>query len=351
MPGPQPGPATPGSLVIGGYTADTGGSGTGLTRVRVDAAGRLRAVAETAVSGPSFVTAHPHLPLLYAVLERPDGGVAVFADAPHDGDDGAAGTVAGAGPRLLAEHPSGGSYPCHLAVDPDGTWLAVANYGDGTVAVFRLGEDGLPEPDPLLFRNEGHGPNAGRQEGPHAHQAVFGPDGVLYVTDLGTDEVRRFLPGMTPHPDGPVRLAPGTGPRHLVHHPLSAHWYVAGELDGTVAVYDDEWRELSRVPASAIEGPNQPSHIDVSADGRHVYVGNRGPDTITAFAVERGRLTPIAEVPGGGRWPRHFAVAGDRIYVANERSDRVAVLALKDGVPEPSAEGVDVGSPSCVLIG
>ncbi|GAA3411876.1 beta-propeller fold lactonase family protein [Streptosporangium vulgare] len=30
----------------------------------------------------------------------------------------------------LAQRPSEGSAPCHLAVDPTGTRLAVANYGD-----------------------------------------------------------------------------------------------------------------------------------------------------------------------------------------------------------------------------
>lgn len=329
-------------LVIGGYTPDTEGSGPGLTVARPHADGRLEAVAETTASGPSFVVAHPRLPLLYAVLERAgDGGLAVFADDPGDDPDSAA-------PRLLAEHSSGGSLPCHLALDPEGEWLAIANYGDGTVTAYRLGADGMPEPGPLTFPNEGRGPHPDRQEGPHAHQAVFGPGGVLYVTDLGTDEVRRFLPGMRPHPDGPVRLASGSGPRHFLHH--DGHWYVTGELDGTVRVYDGEWREAGVVRASGAEGDNLPAHIALSADGRHLYVTNRGPDTVSVFEVDGPRLTMTAEVPSGGSWPRHFAIDGDRLYVANQRSDSVAVLALKDGLPGPAEQALEVGTPSCVLI-
>lgn len=322
-------------LVIGGYTPDTEGSGPGLTVARAHPDGRLEAVAETAASGPSFVVAHPRLPLLYAVLERAgDGGLAVFA-----GDDT---------PRLLGEYPSGGSLPCHLALDPECRWLAIANYGDGTVTAYRLGEDGMPEPGPLMFPHEGRGPHLDRQEGPHAHQAVFGPDGVLYVTDLGTDEVRRFLPGMRPHPEGPVRLASGSGPRHFLHH--EGHWYVTGELDGSVRVYDAGWREAGAVRASGTAGENLPSHIALSADGRHLYVANRGPDTLAVFDVDGPRLTMVAEVPSGGRWPRHFAVDGDRLYVANQRSDSVAVLALTDGLPEPTGLSLAVGTPSCVLV-
>ncbi|GAA4575219.1 lactonase family protein [Planotetraspora kaengkrachanensis] len=322
-------------LVVGGYTPDTGGTGPGLARVRVDTEGRTEIVARTAVPGPSFVTAHPRLPLIYAVLERDAGGVAVFADDP-------------AGLRLLAERSSGGSFPCHAAVDPAGTWLAVANYGDGTVAVFRLSPDGMPGPEPLLFPNEGRGPDPDRQEGPHAHQAVFGPDGVLYVTDLGTDEVRRFLPDMTPHPAGPVRLTPGSGLRHFVHR--EGHWYVAGELDGMVGVYDGDWREVARVAASESGVRNHPSHIAVSDDGRRLYVANRGPDTVTTFALDGARPVRVAETPAGGTWPRHFALDGDRLYVANQRSDAVAVLRLEDGVPAATGATVELGSPSCVLI-
>ncbi|MEN3538963.1 lactonase family protein [Microbispora sp. ZYX-F-249] len=333
---PRPG------LVIGGYTPDTEGSGPGLTVARAQADGRLEAVAETTASGPSFVIAHPRLPLLYAVLERAgDGGLAVFADEPGEG-----------APRPLAEHPSGGSLPCHLALDAQARWLAIANYGDGTVTAYRLGEDGMPEPGPLTFPHEGRGPHPDRQEGPHAHQAVFGPDGVLYVTDLGTDEVRRFLPGMRPHPGGPVRLASGSGPRHFLHH--EGHWYVTGELDGTVRVYDGEWREAGVVRASGAAGDsgggNLPSHIALSGDGRHLYVANRGPDTVSVFEVDGPRLTMAAEVPAGGSWPRHFIIDGDRLYVANQRSDAVAVLTLKDGLPGPAEQALAVGTPSCVLI-
>ncbi|GAA3802433.1 beta-propeller fold lactonase family protein [Sphaerisporangium flaviroseum] len=331
-------------LYIGGYTPGTGGSGAGLTVVRREESGILKALAESAAPGPSFLALHPRLPVLYAVLECEEGGVAAYSADPY-------------GPGLLADGTSGGSYPCHLAVDPTGTWLAVTNYGDGTLAMYRLGSSGLFDGRPRLFPHRGHGPDPARQAEPHAHQAVFGPGRALHVTDLGTDEIRRYLLGTEPdlHPEGPVRLAPGSGPRHMAHR--EGRWYVAGELDGMIAVYDAEWRELGRTPASAAMGPNQVSHIEPSADGRHLYVANRGPDTIAVFEVDGEQesqsvgtgLSRVAEVGSGGLWPRHFAVAGDHMYVANQRSDAVATLLMRDGVPEPTGETFKVGSPSCVL--
>ncbi|MFB9249148.1 lactonase family protein [Sphaerisporangium melleum] len=329
-------------LYIGGYTPDTGGTGPGLTVVRRGADDTLEVVAETPASGPSFLALHPRLPVLYAALEREEGGVAAYSADPE-------------GPVLLADGASGGSYPCHLAVDPAGAWLAVTNYGDGTLALYRLGDTGLLTGRPVPFHHEGHGPDPARQAEPHAHQAVFGPDGVLYVTDLGTDEVRRYVlgaAGPAPHPEGPVRLKPGSGPRHMVH--LGGRWFVGCELDGTVAVYDEEWRELARTPASHRTGvPNQVSHVQASGDGRHLYVANRGPDTIGVFAVGPAGggdpLTQVAEVGSGGLWPRHFALAGERMYVANQRSDDVAAFVLREGVPVPTGESLAIGSPSCVL--
>ncbi|MEV8631783.1 beta-propeller fold lactonase family protein [Streptosporangium sp. NPDC051023] len=307
---------------IGGYTPDTGGSGTGITVVELGSLTRLGA---TPASGPSFLAAHPRLPILYAAGESERGTVGVFA-------------VGGGAPVPMAQRPSGGSFPCHLAVDPSGTLLAVTNYGDGTVSVHRIDDSGLLT-DVWTFPY---------RDGAHAHQAVFGPDGVLYVTDLGADEVRRYLVDggegrVLPHPEGPVRLAPGMGPRHMARS--ADRWYVAGELDGTVRAYDDGWHEVGAVAASAAAGRNHPSHLEVS--NGFVYVANRGPDTVSVLSSLT--LAPVAEVTCGGAWPRHFAIADDRMYVANQRSDGIAVLAMRDGIPQPGSAVFAVGTPSCVL--
>ncbi|SDL69271.1 6-phosphogluconolactonase, cycloisomerase 2 family [Nonomuraea maritima] len=294
---------------IGGYGPGIVTIGGGLTRV----------------ASPSFLTVHPTLPVLYAVGELQRGWLTAFT---------AEGTL-----QPLDERPSEGADPCHIAVDPEGALLAVANYGDGTATLYRLDERGAFAGDPIVLRHAGSGPVAGRQEGSHAHEAVF-HDGVLHVSDLGTDEIRRYRHDGTPLE--PITMPPGTGPRHFAF--AGSRLYVTGELDGSVTLVEGDRR--TSVPASRRPGENMPSHLHLEGD--LVYVGNRGPDTVSVLRA--ADLSPVAEVPTGGVWPRHFAIDGDRMYVANQRSDQVTVLALRDGVPEPTGEAHEVESPSCVLV-
>jgi hypothetical protein len=50
------------------------------------------------------------------------------------------------------------------------------------------------------------------------------------------------------------------------------------------------------------------SEIRCSADGRFLYVGNRGHDSIAIFAIDQatGALARTACVPSGGEYPRNF---------------------------------------------
>lgn len=281
----------------------------------------------TRLASPSFLAAHPTLPVLYAVGELARGWLTALS-------------IAEGGLRPLAERSSEGHSPCHVAVHPSGELLAVTNYGDGTASVHRLDPRGAFTGEPIVLRHEGTGPVADRQECSHAHQAVFHED-VLHVTDLGTDEIRRYALDGTPLE--PITLPPGTGPRHMVVD--DSRLYVVGELDGAVHVLEGDDRTAS-APASRADGPNQPSHLDLA--GGLLYVGNRGPDTVSVLRADD--LTHVAEVPSGGRWPRHFAIGGEFMYVANQHSGTVAVFALEAGVPAPTGQAYEVESPACVLI-
>jgi 6-phosphogluconolactonase len=103
---------------------------------------------------------------------------------------------------------------------------------------------------------------------------------------------------------------------------------------------------------TASEHPDaQPSEIAVRPDGRYLYVAIRGADTISVIALDGPAPAYVTEVPTGGHWPRHFAIIGEHLYVANERSHSVVAFRLNEdsGVPEEPGIVTPLSSPTCVL--
>lgn len=335
---------------VGGYTEHSGGRATGIVAARRDPdSGELTPLGTVAVTpSPSFLARHPALPVLYAVNELSTGEVSAWRVAP----DG--------GLTALGAQLSGGVEPCHLAVAPDGRHLFVANYGDGSVAVLPLDPQGVPGERTDLVQHEGHGADPERQDRAHGHMVSPDPgSGPLLAVDLGTDSVYRYdLDAATGRlvPRAPrVRTHAGTGPRHLARHPDGARCYLAGELDASVTAYeltaDGALHQRGRVDASERAGHVQPSEIAVGPDGRFLYVANRGVGTVSVFSLAGQLPELVAEVDTGGEWPRHFALIGAHLYVADERADMVRVFRVDPatGVPAPVGEPVPLPSPTCVL--
>jgi 6-phosphogluconolactonase len=312
----------------------------GITAVRRDQrTGDLRSlglVAET--PAPSFLARHPSLPVLYAVNSLPEGRLSAW-------EVGSEGQL-----RPLASVSTGGANPCHVATA--GEYVVSANYGGGSVAVHRLDGAGVPGERTDLAAHTGSGPHPDRQREPHPHMVGDDPAGTrVSAVDLGADAVFHYrLDGGQLLPDDVTHTRPGTGPRHFARH--NGLCYLVGELDGTITCYevDSGWRERDQLPICSDGASGYASEVAVSTSGRHVYTASRGPDRIAVFA-ETGRLQPVAEVPCGGHWPRHIALIGDHLYVANERSDTVVTFRVDPatGVPAPSGNAIEATSPSCVL--
>ena len=305
-----------------------------------DATGELtRHGSFAGITNPSFLVMHPNGRWLYAVSET----------SQQDGTPGEVWAL-----RCIREswsiepinhRASGGDAPCHLEIDATGRWLLVSNYSSGTVGVLPILEDGSLGEMSDLIQHHGSGPNAGRQEGPHAHSATFTPDQrFAIVADLGIDAllVYAFDPvagRLREHTRTATR--PGAGPRHMAFHPNGKHVFVANELDSTVAVYsyDAAGGELHEEQIVDTLPPNAPENtvadIHVSSAGDRVYVSNRGHESIAIFQVGAdGQLTQVAIRSCGGRWPRNFAISldGGFLLVANQYSDDVVVLPVREGL-------------------
>ncbi len=306
------------SVYVGAYTSDI------IRFERDPATGKLSAPRPVAQL-PHATWLAWHRDTLYAVSETPTGSVAAFKD----------GTVP------LGQQPSHGGDPCHLAIDPAGGHLMVANYG-GSVAVFPIEPDGslAPASDIVIL-----------PPGAHAHQAVFLGDTVL-VPDLGHDTVNVYTldSGQLSH-TATMNAPPNSGPRHLALGEVG-YRFVLAELSSQLLVFDPSNKLESQCSATVApyEGENFPSGLTFSPDRRFLYVANRGVNCISVFAIDGSQVTPIQDVPCGGDWPRDVTFIDEMLYVANQRSDDIAIFAVDKatGVPELTAS-VRTPAPARIL--
>ncbi|WP_242118105.1 lactonase family protein [Sphingomonas lacusdianchii] len=249
--------------------------------------------------------------------------------------------------RILADLPSGGDDPCHVALNHRGNLLAVANYSSGTVALYPLAA-GLPQP-PIVRQHKGTGPNKDRQSAPHAHWVGFTPnDRFCHSVDLGADTIFAYPleSGEIGDPVVAWRAPAGAGPRHMAYHPTLPIGYVVTELANTLVTLDAQadgsftTRATTSLLPPGWEGQSQAAHIAIDSAGRRLYASNRGHNSIAMFDLaEDGTATLAQHIDCGGNWPRFFLLIEDsgQLLVANERSGDVAVFTVTvDGPIRPT---------------
>jgi 6-phosphogluconolactonase len=240
----------------------------------------------------------------------------------------------------LASCASGGSQPCFITLNPMGNMLAVANYGCGAVALIQVDpQTGALTPMDRA-RQSGHGRDPVRQAGPHAHCALFAPEGdVLFHVDLGLDRVFAYrteggwlgtaeVAFSAPEGSGPRHLMSLGGGRYILLTELSAELFLLEQRDGRLV-------ELARLGAAPplFGGDNLGGHLSRDPASGDILLTNRGHDSLARFGVEVDALVPRGWVPSLGHHPRHFTVHDGKALIVNEKSGNVAL------VPLPGEEG------------
>ena len=258
----------------------------------------LKRLGAIGLESPSWVIAHPRLPVLYATHEADEGAIVRLAI----GDDGSITER-----QRVSSH---GSLPCHVAVDAAGTTLVASNYDGGVVAAWALESDGAIDAAAQVWHLTGSGPRHDRQAAPHAHMAQVGSRAIR-VADLGADRILRLERDAAPHVE--LTLPAGFGPRHFASVG-NDRAVIVGELSAEIALV--EWgaspRILEVLPATR-HARAQPSGIAVR-DGE-VLVANRGIGTVSTFFVDRDRLVAGTESEVSGENPRAITARGARTFV------------------------------------
>jgi 6-phosphogluconolactonase len=153
-----------------------------------------------------------------------------------------------------------------------------------------------------------------------------------------------------------VETHAGAGPRRIQMSPDGKFLYVDHETDSEVSVFTIDGCTLKQiqvigtVPDNA-KAKNSTAELVISADGKFLYVGNRGHDTISIFAIDRktGMLTLKENVPSGGRTPRNVRIdpTGAWFFAANENGGNVTEFKIDrvTGHLTPTGVSVPISTP------
>lgn len=344
------------TLLIGTYTS---GRSYGIYQYDFNS-GSGEAVLRDSVksSNPSYLAVAPNERYVYAVNE--------------DGNDKGGGKVSAYSYNkstkklsLINQLPSMGDHPCYIAVDKKNNWVFVGNYSTGNLAVMPIAPDGGVGNPSTNMQHQGHGANKERQASPHVHATVLSPDNkYLFVPDLGIDQVVEYTfnhkAGTLSPKKQHVKVADGSGPRHLEFHP-SGNWaYLVQELSGTVTVFSydkgtmKEQQVISLLPAD-FKGAATSADIHVSPNGKFLYASNRNPtNTIAIFSINQkdGKLTLVGEQSTMGKAPRNFNFdpTGKLLLVANQDTNNVVIFSInpETGLLTDTGKRIEVPNPVCI---
>ncbi|MCH2349871.1 MAG: lactonase family protein [Pseudomonadales bacterium] len=278
---------------------------------------------------------------IYAVNEKLEGEVSAFK-------------VVNDHLRLINRRSSKGSLPCHIEIFKGHVF--VTNYGSGSIVVFEIQSNGsLSKPfDSIIHR--GRGPKTRRQKSPHPHQ-IYRISSELIIQDLGTDCLNHytFSPSHGLLKSRTTRVPPGSGPRHMVHHPKLPVAYVVNELANTVTVLSwqkqiESIQTYNTLPEDFF-GSSSPAEIQISSSGDRIHISNRGHNSIVTFSIgQNGRLCEPSWEPCGGENPRFFCLdPTDRwMLIANQDTNDITTFRLENGRPHVLVHREPVPTPVCI---
>ncbi|KAK3069758.1 hypothetical protein LTR53_011653 [Teratosphaeriaceae sp. CCFEE 6253] len=296
---------------------------------------------------PSWLTYDGANKMLYCSDETFSGSASISSFSADS-----AGVLTNAGTAVTAP----GGVANTLFGGSDGkSHIAIAHYQSSKVSTFALPLTSLSEPQQAFtFTMSAPGPNSARQDAPHPHEVVLGPNGdFLYAPDLGADVIRvwsveKSTGTLTACPA--VKVPGGTGPRHAAFKKMNGRMmvYVANELANTITVSRVTYpsggcpkflpvESLTPFPNNAT-APSGTKVAEVHIQGAHLYATVRndkafsGNDSVATFALDgsTGDIDFVDQVSSQGTYPRTFAInkAGTLLAVGDQTTANVAILAI-----------------------
>jgi 6-phosphogluconolactonase len=309
---------------------------------------------------PSFIEVSPNGKFLFSVNREGIKGKEEWGSVTSFAIDQSTGKL-----RKINNQFSYGDSPCHISVHPSGRYIFVSHYVSGNFMVLPIDEEGIIGEPTANIQLQGKGTIMPRQEKPHTHSAIPSFDGkFLYVSDLGLDKILIYKfdsatgtvePAIQPF----IRTIPGAGPRHLAFNPKGDLAFSAEEISSSICSYkvDKESGALQlvqRLPAlpPVFYGDNSSADVHTSADGKYVYISNRGYNGLAMYKISgNGKMKNIGYMPTIGERPRNFLTdpKGEFMLVGNRDSNEINIFIMeKDGTLTDTGRYLPVPSPVCI---
>lgn len=345
------------TLIVGTYT---GGSSEGIYTYRFDTEQlKVTALDKATIDNPSYLTVSPDAKFVYAVSESGEENSAVTAFT-FDKHNGA---------LSVLNRQKVGADPCYILLDAKRRFVATANYSGGSVSFVPVAPSGCLTESTYTLEFDGTGADSVRQTKPHVHCLAMTPDNqALFVSDLGTDLISKIE--IRPNPDGgdlplisynesfDARLAPRSGPRHLICNRTGSHAYLINEISGMVTVFtigsENNLEQVQSVLADTCQAEGS-ADIHLSPDGRFLYVSTRlQGDGIVVFNVaENGLLTRVG-YQSTGKHPRNFVITpdGDLMLVACKDAGMIQIFRInkQTGLLTDTGKSIAIDQPVCLKL-
>ena len=337
-------------LYVGSYTSK-GNNGINVYSLD-EKTGQLSFVRDYKNPSASYMAMSPDKKLMYVLTEEDKKG-AVSAYAVNQ--------VTGELTWLNTEKTIGDG-PCYVSFNPVTKTVYTANYGSGSVSVFKTDKNGalLPVAQHMVYR--GSSVNKVRQTSSHAHSAVVSPDKkTLLVVDLGTDAVYQHAIGT----DGLISNKPvvtnvenGNGPRHLVLSSSGVFAYTVNEMAGSVDVFQVTKTGLKKIQTTVIDTvQTKDDHgsgaIHLSPDGKWLLASNRvtSNQIVINKILPDGRIQKMEHVEVTKK-PRFFCFdpTGKFVFVCGQDGNQLQVFAFDSntGKMKSVQKDVDIISPVAI---
>lgn len=237
---------------------------------------------------------------------------------------------------LLNHVVSEGAPHCYVAVDEERNLVYAANYHKGQVLVYKRLENGSLELTDIA-QHQGSGPHE-NQASAHVHFSDLTPDKFLVTCDLGADQVVTYKVSDQGKVEklATYQAAAGSGPRHIVFHPVAKIAYLICELNSTIEVLIyDGWGEFEHLQTISTlpqdhTGFNGTAAIRITKDGKFVYGSNRGNDSIAVYkTLGDASLELVQIVSTHGKTPRDFTLSPDEkhLIAVHQDSDNATVFS------------------------